>query len=261
MDRPRIEELLAFYALDAINDEERELVEAYLEEHPEARQQLEEMKRVVVALPSSVLPVEPSRRSKELLMKRVSADQSAISVAPNQPSSHRRSRWENLFRVFSLGAAALAVLWAFLLNAQVAGLRSEVVALRQELAAQSNSIEQINAALPQLAESEIMSVSLTGTEVQPQAKGQLIAAPDSQSAILVITNLTPLQTGRTYQVWLIEGDTPQSAGLLRVDETGQGVLVLTSNADIGSFDALGISIEPGEGSPLPTGEIVVLGSL
>ena len=32
-----IEELLPFYALDALTDEERELVETYLAEHPEDR--------------------------------------------------------------------------------------------------------------------------------------------------------------------------------------------------------------------------------
>ena len=261
MDRPQIEELLEFYALNAINEADRQLVEAYLEEHPEARQQVEEMKRAIATLPYSVSPVEPAPRSKELLMKRVSADQRLTPAVPIQPASPPGWRWENLFRALSLGAAALAILWAVILNAQVAGLRREVVALRQVLAAQSNSIEQINAALPQLTASQLMTVSLSGTDVQPQAKGQLIADPNSQSAVLVITDLPPLQAGRTYQVWLIEGDTPQSAGLLSVDETGQGLLVLTSETEIGSFDALGISIEPGEGSPQPTGEIVILSNL
>ena len=73
MDR-QIEELLAFYALDALNDEEKELVEAYLKGHPEARQQVEEMGRAVSALPHSVSPVEPSPRSKEALMARVAAE-------------------------------------------------------------------------------------------------------------------------------------------------------------------------------------------
>lgn len=261
MDIPQIEELLEFYALGAINEADRQLVEAYLEEHPEARQQVEEMKRAIAALPYSVAPVEPAPRSKELLMKRVSADQRLTPAARIQPSSPAGRRWENFFRALSLGAAALAILWAVILNAQVAGLRSEIVALRQVLAAQSNSIEQINAALPQLTASQLMTVSISGTDIQPQAKGQLIADPDSQSAVLVITDLPPPQAGRSYQVWLIEGETPQSAGLLSVDETGRGLLVLTTETEIGSFDALGISIEPEEGSPQPTGEIVVLSNL
>ena len=73
--------------------------------------------------------------------------------------------------------------------------------------------------------------------------------------------LTPLEAGKTYQVWLIQGETPVSAGLLKVDANGQGVLVVSSETPIGSFDALGISVEPEQGSPQPTGDIVVLSAL
>src|SRR5687767_8647625 len=261
MDRQQIEELLSFYALDALNDEEKELVEAYLKEHSEARQQVEEMRSSAAALPYSVSPVEPSPRSKEALMRRVAADPRATSSTRNQPSTPRGMRLENFFRVFSLGAAALAILWAIVLNAQVAGLRNEIAALGHALVVQSNAIEQINASLPQGTPSAVITVSLEGTDLQPQAQGQLIADPDSQSAVLVIAKLTPLEAGKTYQVWLIQGSTPVSAGLLTVDENGQGVLVVTSEAEIGSFDSLGISIEPDEGSLQPTGEIVVLSNL
>ena len=41
----QIEELLPFYALDALTEEERELVEAYLAKHPEAGAQMEELNR------------------------------------------------------------------------------------------------------------------------------------------------------------------------------------------------------------------------
>ena len=254
MDR-QIEELLAFYALDALNDEEKELVEAYLKEHPEARQQVEEMGRAVSALPYGVPPVEPAPHSKEALMRRVA------SSTKKQPSKPRGLRFENLFRAFSLGAATIAILWAIVLSAQVSRLRNEVSALSEALVAQSNQIEQINTQLSQITPSAVITVSLKGTDVQPQAQGQLIADPNSQSAVLVIVGLTPLEAGKTYQVWLIEGDAPVSAGLLKVDGNGQGVLVVSSETPIGSFDALGISVEPEEGSLLPTGDIVVLSDL
>jgi anti-sigma-K factor RskA len=261
MDLRQIEELLVFYALDALNDEEKELVEAYLKEHPEARQQIEEMGSAVSALSYGVMPVEPSPRSKEALMRRVAADQRATSSTRNQPSRPRGMRFENFFRAFSLGAAAIAILWVIVLSTQVSRLRNEISALSEALVAQSNEIEQINAKLPQTTPSSVITVSLKGTEVQPQAQGQLIADPNSQSAVLVIVGLTPLEADKTYQVWLIQGDAPVSAGLLKVDANGQGVLVVSSEAAIGSFDALGISVEPEEGSPQPTGDIVVLSAL
>jgi anti-sigma-K factor RskA len=160
----------------------------------------------------------------------------------------------------SLGAAAIAILWALVLNTQVARLRSEMAALNDQVAAQSQSIEQIITSLPQSNQSDVITVALKSTGEQPRALGQLIANPDDQSAVLVISGLPPLEPGRTYQVWLI-GDAPVSAGLLTVDENGQSVLIVTSEESIGSFNSLGISIEPEGGSTEPTGEIVVLSEL
>jgi anti-sigma-K factor RskA len=153
----------------------------------------------------------------------------------------------------------VAVVWAVVLNVQLARLQEEVSLLGDALAAQSNSLEEINAKLPQTSPAVI--VSLQGTSAQPDARGQLIADRDSRSAVLVIGGLSQLDAGKTYQVWLIDEGKPQSAGLLAVDASGQGLLIVTSDLPIGEFDALGISIEPDGGSEQPTGEIVVLSEL
>jgi anti-sigma-K factor RskA len=254
-----IEDLLPFYALDALTEEEREQVEAYLATHPEARTQLEEMSRAVSVLPRGVPPVDPEPRTKSALLARVAADQRARSSVKSQPSQ-RVNRFQSLFRPLGFAVAILALIWILLLNLQVVGLNRQVTALHDALAAQSDSLNQIIQKLPQGTPSDTITVSLKGTDVEPQAQGQLIANPTSQSAVLVVTGLPPLEPGKTYQVWLI-GGAPVSAGLLTVDANGQGVLIITSEEAIGSFNSLGISVEPEGGSPQPTGDIVVLSDL
>ncbi len=257
-----IEELLPFYALDALTDEERELVEKYLAEHPEARRQIEEMSDTVSALPLSVSPVEPPRRAKKALMARVVKDAEArVRSSKQSQSSLREMRGRDILRTFTLGIATLAIVWVIILNVQVARLSSEMSTLNDALVAQSNSLNQVIAKLPQATPSDVITVSLKGTNVQPQVQGQLIADPNSQSAVLVIAGLPPLQAGKTYQVWLINGGAPVSAGLLSVDQNGQAVFIVTSKEAIGSFKSLGISVEPDGGSPQPTGDIVVLSDL
>jgi anti-sigma-K factor RskA len=256
---PRIEELLSFYVLDALTDEEREFVESYLAEHPEARPQVQDLQSGASTLPYAVAPVAPPPHVKEALMARVASDAGARPRLQSQPS-RRAFRFEDIFRVLSLGAATIAILWAIVLNGQVSSLQQEISSLNQQLAAQSQSLEKLINGLPQTNPSNVITVSLKGTEAQPRAQGQLIADPNEQSAVLVISGLPPLEPGRTYQVWLI-GNAPVSAGLLTVDENGQSVLIVTSEEAIGSFNSLGISIEPEGGSPQPTGEIVVLSDL
>lgn len=262
MDVRQIEELLPFYALDALTDEERRLVEEYLTEHPEARQQVEQMSRTASVLPQSVAPVEPPRRVKQALLRRVAADaESQVRPSTQSQPSRRGLRFENFFRTFSLVTAAVAIVWVIVLNLQVARLRSEISGLNERLVAQSESLEKIITNLPQTNPSGVITVSLKGTQAQPQAQGQLLVNPNSQSAILVIAGLPPLEAGQTYQVWLIDGGAPVSAGLLTIDQNGQGVFVVTSEEEIGSFNSLGISVEPEGGSPQPTGDIVVLSDL
>jgi anti-sigma-K factor RskA len=264
MDAGHIEELLPFYALDALTEEERELVEKYLAEHPEARQQVEEMEKATSALPYGVAPVEPSQRARQALMARVTSDARArapSSAQTRREPSRRVNPFENFLRMLSFAAAAIAIIWAVVLNVQVARLQNEVSSLNERLVAQSESIDQIIANLPQTNQADVITVSLKGTQVQPQAQGQLIVDPASQSAVLIISDLPPLEPGKTYQVWLIDGGAPVSAGLLSVDENGQGVFIISSEDAIGSFNSLGISIEPEGGSEQPTGDIVVLSDL
>ncbi|MEP6896444.1 MAG: anti-sigma factor [Chloroflexota bacterium] len=259
--RQQIEELLPFYVLDALTDEERELVEAYLAEHPEVREQLGELHAAASALPYAVAPVEPPRRLKDALMARVAVDQRLQTPVAKKVSSPGVRRWTNLFPVFSFAVAIVAVVWAVILNFQVSQLRHDVSSLGDALVAQSNSLEQINAKLPQTPASVVVTISLKGTEARPQAHGELIADPKSVSAVMVVTGLGQLEVGKTYQVWLIDAGGPKSAGLLTVDANGQAVLIVTSDTAIGSFKSLGISVEPTGGSPQPTGDIVVLSDL
>ena len=265
---PRIEELLPFYVLDALSKEERELVESYLEQNPEARAQMQDLQSGAAALPYVVSPLEPPRHVKEALMARVTADAQSSERAPARASSPvrapqpaRRGIWfENIFRALSLGAAAVAILWVLVLNTQVARLQEQISSLNEQVTAQSQSLDALIQNLPQSEQSEVITVSLNSTEDQPRPLGQLIANPNDRSAVVVISGLPPLEPGQTYQVWLI-GDAPVSAGLLTVDENGQSVLIVTSEESIGSFNSLGISIEPAGGSIEPTGEIVVLSDL
>ena len=261
MERREIEELLPFYALDALTDEDRELVEAYLRTHPEARQNLDEMAKAVSALPYGTVPIEPSVRTKEALMARVAVDQKPRTSKPEQAPRPREMSWVNIFQAFGLGAATVAIVWAVVLNIQLSQMKSQVALLNEALVAQSNALNEINAKLAQTPAVETITISLKGTDVQPQAQGQLIADPNKNSAVLVIDGLDQLEPGKTYQVWLIDGGGPKSAGLLRVDANGQAVLIVTSELTIGEFNALGISVEPEGGSQQPTGDIVVLSDL
>lgn len=252
----RLEDLFPFYALGALTDDERAEVDAYAAADPGARARLDEAIRTAGSVAFDAAPVEPAPRLKQALMARVAAD--ARTRHPTAPSrwgfSGSRlfspSRRGHSLAVATVAGILLAVLfgvWALMLNVEVNRLQQELLAQREVIA--------------QLAASDVRAMSISGTAAQPQARGQLLTDPAQSTALLVVSNLAPLPPDRVYQFWLIRGDAPVSAGTFTVDDRGRAVLPLTSREAIGTFDAVGVSIEPSGGSRQPTGDIVMLGRL
>lgn len=256
----RLEDLLPFYALGALAPAERAEVEAYIAANPEARARLEEMMRVSSALSYNVDPIAPPPQLKQTLMNRVERDLESRRPTFNL-IQFLTSLWPKPLAPLSPAIAVLSLIlliavsaWAFSLNNEVTRLRAETADLRRELVAQRQIIAQI-------ADPGASVMDIAGTERQPNARGQFITQASGQTAVLVVNGLAPLERGKTYQFWLIRGDTPVSAGLFEVDDDGQAVLQVTADVGPGSFDAIGVSVEPAGGSQLPTGDIVMLGSI
>jgi anti-sigma-K factor RskA len=161
------------------------------------------------------------------------------------------------------------------LAAQIADLETDNSELVAQLAAELAAAEQLseeNAILAgQLAAQEevmalfsspqVQTVSIAGTESQPDAEAQIIYDAEKQVAILVVTGLEELANDEAYQVLLIRNDGHDTAETFRVDTQGYSVLLVHSLTPFNTFNAVGVSIEPAGGSPQRTGEIVLLGDL
>ncbi|NTU62543.1 MAG: hypothetical protein HGB05_03885 [Chloroflexi bacterium] len=259
----RLEQLFAFYALGVLTDEERAQVDAYVATEPGARARLDETLRAATVLPYAPAPIQPHVAVKQSLMKRVQAD-ARIRLAPPQQSFADklsqlliRPSFKIALPVLAAACLVIAVLfgvWGITLNNEVTRLRTAAAALQRDLVASRETLAQVIAP-------NVRAIAITGTPVQPEAHGKLIADPGGNSALLVTSDLKPLPPEQVYQFWLIRGDVPVSGGLFTVDTGGRGILRVESDEAVESFDAIGVSIEPVGGSPQPTGPIVMLGKL
>ena len=77
--------------------------------------------------------------------------------------------------------------------------------------------------------------------------------------MLTVISLEPLPEDKAYQIWLIGNETRASGGLFTVDETGYGQLRVRGEHPVTDYWALGVSIEPIQGSDVPTGDKVLGG--
>ena len=103
---------------------------------------------------------------------------------------------------------------------------------------------------------------LTGADATRHAYGMIMCCrtiDGETTALLSVYNLAPLPRDQVYQVWLLEGDERYSGGVFTVDSTGFGLGVVVPAAPLAEFDAIGITVEPAQGSGGPTGTHVLTG--
>jgi hypothetical protein len=93
-----------------------------------------------------------------------------------------------------------------------------------------------------------------------QARGMMMISPDRTWGILAVLDLPPLPQGQVYQVWLIKGNTAFDVGTFVVNPfTSQGQVRIQFPVPPDELDAIGITIEPAGGSPVPTSDSVLVG--
>jgi hypothetical protein len=181
------------------------------------------------------------------------------------------------------GTAALAAIilfiWAILLSQQVTDLQDQVADLTNDTNLLADELETLrvdndqlrvrNETLQQQLETQndiLASYQVPGTNTiaigditgeHPQAYATLTVAANAESATFVAENLPRLSAEQVYQLWIIRGDQPLSAGIFEVDENGRAIFEVDPTL-AAAYDAIGVSIEPAGGSEQPTPDQIIL---
>ena len=107
----------------------------------------------------------------------------------------------------------------------------------------------------------LQTVNLTGTQMAPYANGLIVISLDGQHGTLVVDRLPALDDDHQYQLWLIENSHRDSGAVFSVSQTGYGSVWVSSPKPLAYYSNFGISVEPAGGSPSPTGNKVLGGSI
>jgi anti-sigma-K factor RskA len=97
-------------------------------------------------------------------------------------------------------------------------------------------------------------VPLAATGATAGVRGSLVI-PANGSPPYLILDLPAAAAGKTWEAWVIRGDTPVRAGVT----DGHGVLSLTLTTRVAAGDAVAITAEPDGGLDAPTGTPVLAG--
>lgn len=239
-------DLLTAYALDALEPEEIVRVSALLEQQPELRVTLAELRATLGLLPLALEEAEPPpdlrRRTLDFAVGRTPAAHPASA-----PIRERLRRW-----TYALGGLAGALLVALVVMVnQLSGTQAELVRVQAELALAQDTQRQV----AQIIQQPGALVTLAG------AGGQGAIVRRDDGALVLAANLPALQAGRVYQLWLIEGqNAPASGGIFTVDQQGLALVTLPSGSQALAADTFAVTDEPDPGSSGPTTPILISGS-
>jgi anti-sigma-K factor RskA len=162
----------------------------------------------------------------------------AARAEPQNIVSLEERRRSRLLPVLGI-AAAVAACAALALGLWGASVSSNLDEARSALAR-----ERAAAAVLAQPASE---VSLTGV------RGRLVVGEDGQ-AVLVVSNVPPVPTGKTYQVWVIDDGHPVSGGLFA---PGSGTQAIPVDGHVANGSVVAVTVEDEGGASAPTGEPVI----
>lgn len=257
MHHEQAHDLLAAFALDAVETHERDLIDQHLANCPRCRAELDAHRDVAAALGNSVeqLPMGlwttismhlPERHDEDSPpMPRLLRD-GPDGVVPQRKSPRRlhpsRGRMAAVASFVVAAAAVTAVLAAGLVNAD-------------------NQVAHLQGAIGETAHTAVIAALDTPghrvvdlTSAQRVELAQFVVLPDGRG-YLVHSTLPALGAHDTYQLWGVVGGQPISLGLMG-RSPNQVTFTLAGAA---RASKLGITVEPSGGAVVPSSQMVASG--
>ncbi|MBV9279242.1 MAG: anti-sigma factor [Chloroflexi bacterium] len=246
------------YVLDALEPEEREAFEGHLRGCERCRAEVADLRRVTEALPLACDAVEPTRAVRDRVLEAVRSETPARPRLTALPGGTSRP---GLKRRLSLPGRAFAVAAAVL----VAALGLWDIQLQQRINDQQDKLrwQQATAAYEQAVATALRTgatVSLVTGSGSARAASAAMVQPPHGRAYLIVQGLPATPSNKVYQLWLMRGKTPRSAGVFRysgIDPRTVPVPMPTSG-----YSLAAVTVEPRpRGSRGPTSQPILAGRL
>lgn len=282
MTHEEYKEMLAEYALGALNANEARELEVHLATCSACRAELAEWRDIVAVLAYSAPPVEPSPVLRSRLLENIHATQAkqpgraieqrsdaVVAAQAETPTSNvlqlpervrpRLSAWQRYGALaaslaFAAFIIALVVFWNRNreTQAEMARLTRELQTTQEQLKSAQEKSEMFTAPDTRVA-------TLSGTEMAPRAQARL-AYNKAGKAMMIVDGLPPAPAGKDYQIWFIAGGKPLPGGVFKPDAAGHFEMHDQVPAAAQAAAAFAVTLEPQGGTLAPTGQKYLLGA-
>ena len=269
------EDLLEAFALGALEEGERDEVEAHLAACPRCSGLLANFEEATALLAGAVPQATPSAGLRDSVMEAVDAlppvfVPQAREETSSPPPSVSASRFT--FSNFALPLAAtlvIGLLTASLImnvvtttrlnsleqerletNARLEGLERGHASANAGLAQLAVENHQTDSALKQVMETSYLMARpftqpllLQPTDGGSNSEGVLLGTNDGMKAILMLANMDKPQPAQAYQVWLARNGQHLPVGRITVDSAGWGTMALSPPESLYGYDWMNLTMD------------------
>ena len=263
MDCDQIRDLLASYAVGALDADERPAVAQHLDACPACRRLAEEWaaiahtlplalgtaspqqvppvvkQRLLASLPPAALPPTATVDGGDRGQRPVSATvrDRVAAAAPRHPAGLVPGFVRPGWRRRSLATAAVVLLVLSLAGVTVARER----ALRAEFA---DLVAQQEVVLEVIDSAQTVRVVLRPPTPGSPAYGKLYTRPDLPHVVAMAARLPLPPSGQAYHLWVSQAGQTRLAGMLAINEQGFGLLIFDADRPGPHYDAVQLTLQP-----------------
>jgi anti-sigma-K factor RskA len=236
---------LAAYALGALDADELRALESHLADCQKCQSELADYQSIASGLLELIPPQAPPARLRSALIDRLPSHQPRTSKP-----------FANIFWRVPLGQVASTVALLLLLGLNVIS-NLQIRELQQRQSSLAERLSQDQTAIAMLAYPSTQARPVQA-DVENLA-GSMLVDKDKRVAVLVLWNLPQVESGQTYQVWLIDSEGGRtSGGLFRpLEDRGYTTATIWSPQPLEQYVGVGVTVEPEGGSEGPTGSRVL----
>jgi len=238
-------ENLAAYALGTLDADDIPALESHLADCQDCQSELADYQSVASSLLQAIPPRMPPQGLRRKLIARLPSQQTRTPKL-----------FADIFGQISIGQVALAVVMLFLLGLNIFSTL-QIRQLQQGQFELAERLSQDQTAIAMLAYPSTQALPVHAE--MSDITGSMLVDKDKSTAVLVLWNLPRVESGQTYQIWLIDaGGQRTSGGLFTpVNDWGYTTATIHSPRPLGQFVGIGVTVEPEGGSEGPTGSRVL----
>lgn len=241
-----VRELLEGYALGVLEPGESARVEAHLVSCADCRALVARYEEAVAGLPEALALASPLQLPEAIKQRLLAAIPTSAAEQADEPARAVRQRPRRPIRRLLALVGAVALVLAL---ASTAALSFQLDHERQLKERFAGLLDQREIVLEVVDGRDTERTFLRSPNKSSTAYGKLFTNPDLRDVVVMAARLRRPDNGEQYHVLLTSEGATRSAGVLKVNAKGFGLLVFEADRTAPRYAAVRVTLEPAGARP------------